>query len=78
MEVASKRIILVGYAGAIVTYVSGFIVLFVYARIFRDYSTGFYWYSQLGLLAKEILGATIVPALLFELFFIARGLKRND
>lgn len=67
MSTVSRVIIKAGYALLVlVIAVSMFIIVFA-ESFFADYTTAFYWYEQCVLLGREVLGATVVPAMLFEI-----------
>lgn len=68
MSTVSRIIMAIGFGLLVlVIAVSMFILLFA-ERFFADYTTAYYWYEQCILSGKEILGATVVPVMLFEIF----------
>lgn len=76
MSMLSRVIIVAGFGlFVLVIAISMFILLFA-ETFFSDYTTAYYWYEQCILLCKEILGATVVPVMLFELFVKFLSLKR--
>ena len=78
MERVSKALIAVGAGLTALTYLIAGITLFVYAGKYNDYSTGLCWFEDLTYLAKELLGASVVPVLLFEILCIVKGLKSTE
>lgn len=78
MEKISKTIILIGVGLTLAVYLAAAITLAVYTAYYSDYTTGVCWFSDLAYLAKEILGACVVPVFLFEIVFIGKGLKTTD
>lgn len=67
MSTVSRIIMAIGFGLLVlVIAVSMFILLFA-ERFFADYTTAYYWYEQCILLGREVLGATVVPVMLFEL-----------
>lgn len=78
METVSKRIILFGVISAAVTYVCGFCLLLLNERYLSDYTTGLYWFRELCMCSKEIVEATVVPVLIFEILYIVTGLKISN
>ena len=78
MEKVSKRIVMFGVISAVITYVCGFGLLLLNERYLSDYTTGLYWFREMRTCSKEILDATVVPALIFEILYIVAGLKTGD
>ena len=76
MESISKKIIWFGCLCSCLVYVISIIYLLI-KPLYFDLTTTLYWAEQLWLLAKEILGATVVPALLFEIILCLTVRKRN-
>ncbi|MBQ7688027.1 MAG: hypothetical protein IJT27_02295 [Clostridia bacterium] len=76
MERVSKIILYAANAAVLLTYGAAIAVLSP-GLFHGDLSTALYWAQELWLLAKELLGATVVPVLLFEIFFYAKGLKQQ-
>ena len=74
MEPVSKKTVLLALWLVLLTYAAGIAVLCL-SRAFADLSTALYWAEQLGLMGRELLGATIVPVLIFEILWYGRGMK---
>ncbi len=75
MSMLSRIIIAIGYMLLVLVIAISMFILVFAERFFADFTTAFYWYEQCILLGREILGATVVPAMLFEVFmlFVSRG-----
>ncbi len=82
MESVSKTVILIGTSLSLCAFTICMVLLLFNSKIFSDFSTGLYWAEEFFLLGKEFIGASVIPALLFENILLASGLKsrinRND
>ncbi len=68
MSTVSRIIIITGYLLLITVIAASVLILLFAESLFADYTTAYYWYEQCILSGKEILGATVVPVMLFEIF----------
>ena len=68
MSIPSRIIAVAGFGLVVLVIVISMLVLLFSETFFPDYTTAYYWYGQCILLGKEILGATLVPVMLFEIF----------
>ena len=64
----SRVIIKISLTIVCLIFTIGLGILFFAEQLFADYTTGHYWFEQFMFLGKEMLGATIVPVMFFELF----------
>lgn len=78
LEPVSRRIMSFGAAAAGVCYAAACVILLFRRYLFPDYGTACYWSLECAQLAKELLGASFVPALLFEIVLIAIGIKSAE
>ena len=78
MERVSKRILAAGYMIALFTYFIAVIVFVIYSYVCQDATTGYYWYRELCLLAKDNFITCIIPVLLFEIAAIGSGIKETE
>ncbi len=78
MEKVSKRILTTGYMIALFTYAIAVIVFVYYSYECKDVSTGYYWYREISLLAKDNLLTCIIPVLIFEIIVIGSGIKETE
>ena len=68
MSIPSRIIAVAGF-GLLVLVIAVSMLILLFAEVFfPDYTTAYYWYGQCIVLGKEILGATLVPVMLFEVF----------
>lgn len=67
MSTVSRIIIITGYLLLITVIAASMLILLFAESLFADYTTAYYWYEQCILLGREVLGATVVPVMLFEL-----------
>ena len=77
LEPVSGRILSVGCAVISLCYAASVWIQTLGLRFFSDPETAWFWSMELVALAKELLGATVVPVLLFELLLIALGVKKR-
>lgn len=77
MERVSKIIIKCGVAAFLLCAFAAVFVLLFGSRLFFDYDTASYWFEELIALGREILGATVVPALIFEILFTYIEKRKN-
>ena len=67
MSIPSRIIIAAGLGLLISVIAASLLILLLAETFFADFTTAYYWYGQCILLGKEILGATLVPVMLFEI-----------
>ena len=68
MSIPSRIIAVAGFGLLVLVIAVSMLILLLAETFFPDYTTAYYWYEQCILLGKEILGATLVPVMLFEVF----------
>ena len=59
-------------------YAAAYILITFWQNLFTDYETAFYWSGELLHLAIELLGASFIPVLLFEIILIFSGTKIKE
>ncbi|MBQ2759679.1 MAG: hypothetical protein IJE93_07890 [Clostridia bacterium] len=67
MSIPSRIIIVTGIGLVLLVIAASILILLLAETFFADFTTAYYWYEQCILLGKEILGATLVPVMLFEI-----------
>ena len=77
MEGLSKIIVRTAFWTVFLVYLAGILCL-LSPEYFGDFSTALYWAEQLGVLGRELLGATVVPVLIFEILFYGKGMKKTN
>ncbi len=77
MERLSIKIVQAAFWTVFLIYIAGMVCIF-FPEYFGDFSTALYWAEQLGVLGKELLGATVVPVLMFEILFYGKGMKKTN
>lgn len=68
MSIPSRIIVVTGFGLLVLVIAVSMLILLLAETFFPDYTTAYYWYEQCIVLGKEILGATLVPVMLFEVF----------
>lgn len=68
MSIPSRVIAVVGFGLLFLVIFASMLILLLAETFFPDYTTAHYWYEQCIVLGKEVLGATLVPVMLFEVF----------
>lgn len=75
LDPISHRILYIGTTAAGVCYAAACFFIIYWQYLFTDYETAFYWSGEIINLAKELIGASYIPVLLFEMVLIVTGDK---
>lgn len=75
LDSVSKVILITGSISVCLCCASSLLIMLFNGSVFPDYDTAFYWSRECALLAKELLDATFIPVLIYELILTAKGIK---